>query len=246
MMVTGDYHHTALAVARGVGMISVDKRVVIIQSKTEFINRPVSKPLTQMPSALKSPRPASHTLHGPRRAVSFRFHQQPEGDQPTDGQLRFQLDNGDVFEDGDALRAFTSIAQGQAQCCVSGPAFEHMLQHEDLSVVETVMRNVVVFARMRSHQKGQVMDLLGARGLHQVFNGQQLIIPVSCNLPGHASCKKLELLMLSRTSIHFAEQQATCRCCRFLIGCHAAVSCLILLHFWRWTLSTHVHLHASV
>lgn len=110
-MVTGDYHHTALAVARGVGMISMEARVVIIQSKTEFTSRPVSKGVTQMPSALKSPRPASHTLHGSRRAVSFRFQQEPEVEQPNDGQLRFQLDNGDAFENGDALRAFTSIAQ---------------------------------------------------------------------------------------------------------------------------------------
>ncbi len=69
--------------------------------------------------------------------------------------------------------------QGQAQCCVTGPAFQHMLQQDDLSVVETVMRNVVVFARMRSHQKGQVMDLLGERGLHQVFKGQPRHVPVS-------------------------------------------------------------------
>ena len=69
--------------------------------------------------------------------------------------------------------------QGQALCCVTGPAFEHMLQQSDLSVLETVMRNVVVFARMRSHQKGQVMDLLGQRGLHQMFKGQQRHVPVS-------------------------------------------------------------------
>jgi magnesium-transporting ATPase (P-type) len=69
--------------------------------------------------------------------------------------------------------------QGQAQCCVTGPAFQHMLQQDDLSVVETVMSNVVVFARMRSHQKGQVMDLLGERGLHQTFKGQSRRVPVS-------------------------------------------------------------------
>ena len=54
-----------------------------------------------------------------------------------------------------------------------------MLHLEDLSVLETVMRNAVVFTRMCSHQKGQVMDLLGGRGLHQVLNGQQRKIPVS-------------------------------------------------------------------
>ena len=62
---------------------------------------------------------------------------------------------------------------------MTGPAFEYMLQQEDLSVLETVLRNVVVFARMRSRQKGQVMDLLGTRGLHQWYKGQQRTIPVS-------------------------------------------------------------------
>lgn len=69
--------------------------------------------------------------------------------------------------------------QGQAQCCVTGPAFEQLLQQEDLSLVETVMRNVTVFARMRPHQKGQVMDLLGSRGLHQMHRGHPRTIPVS-------------------------------------------------------------------
>ena len=66
---------------------------------------------------------------------------------------------------------------------MTGPAFEYMLQQEDLSVVETVMRNVTVFARMRPGQKGQVMDLLGTRGLHQMHKGQQRTIPVSLLSP---------------------------------------------------------------
>ena len=72
----------------------------------------------------------------------------------------------------------TSGMQGEVQCCVTGPALERMLQLPDLSVVETVMRNVVVFARMKSHQKGQVMNLLGSRGIHQSFKGQQRHIQV--------------------------------------------------------------------
>lgn len=69
--------------------------------------------------------------------------------------------------------------QGEAQCCVTGAAFEHMLQLGDQSLLDTVMRNVVVFSRMKSHQKGQVMDLLGSRGLHQVIDGQQQHLAVS-------------------------------------------------------------------
>ena len=69
--------------------------------------------------------------------------------------------------------------QGSVQCCVTGPAFQHMLQLADASVLETVMANVSVFARMRSQQKGQVMDLLGSRGLHHNLDGLQRHIPVS-------------------------------------------------------------------
>ena len=72
--------------------------------------------------------------------------------------------------------------QGEAQCCVTGAAFEHMLQLGTPSLLETVMRNVVVFSRMKAHQKGEVMDLLGSKGLYRVINGQQLHIAVS--LPG--------------------------------------------------------------
>ena len=72
------------------------------------------------------------------------------------------------------------VVQGQVQCCVTGPAFEHLLQLGDLSLLETVMRNVVVFSRMKPHQKGQVMDLLGTRGLHHSSLGQQQYLPVRC------------------------------------------------------------------
>ena len=70
------------------------------------------------------------------------------------------------------------MAQGQAQCCVTGLAFEHMLHLGDLALLETVMRNVVVFSRMKPHQKGQVMDLLGTRGLHKLVEGRQQHFPV--------------------------------------------------------------------
>lgn len=103
-MVTGDYHHTALAVAKGVGMIPIELPLVIIQSQTEF--RIARSSSVAMPSALKSPKGSTAPA---RRRLSFRIKEQPE--QPQEGQLRFQLDNGDAFQGGDALKAFTSIAQ---------------------------------------------------------------------------------------------------------------------------------------
>lgn len=78
-----------------------------------------------------------------------------------------------------AAEALNGLAEGQLQCALTGDAFKHMLRQCDLSVLETVMRNTVVFARMKPHQKGQVMDLLGSRGLHQVNHGQWCHIQVS-------------------------------------------------------------------
>lgn len=94
-----------------------------------------------------------------------------------DGQ-RFFLGTGDIRQDNEATKAVTSIAEGQAQCAVTGPAFEHLLQQEDLGVLQAVLQNAVVFARMRPHQKAQVMSLLGAAGLHQILHGRHRHIPV--------------------------------------------------------------------
>ena len=67
----------------------------------------------------------------------------------------------------DPCDALTAMAEGTMQCAVTGEAFEMMLQLKEASLLETVMRNAVVFSRMQPHQKGQVMDLLGVRGIQQ-------------------------------------------------------------------------------
>ncbi len=108
MMVTGDYHHTAIAVARGAGMIPGDSRVVIIQSQTEI--RPSCRHPGCMHSALKCNKSASNTPLTAKRAVSFHISKASEQKRTCEG-LKFLLDNGDAFEDGDALSALTSIAQ---------------------------------------------------------------------------------------------------------------------------------------
>lgn len=64
------------------------------------------------------------------------------------------------------------------KCCMTGPAFEVLLQ-ADAAVVHAVLASVAVFARMRGQQKGQVMDLLGRRGLHLTLDGEQRHISVS-------------------------------------------------------------------
>ena len=68
------------------------------------------------------------------------------------------------------------------QCAVTGDAFELLLQLREASLLETVLRNAVVFSRMQPHQKGQVMDLLGSRGVHQPNVGDTRHIQVGLQL----------------------------------------------------------------
>ena len=74
-----------------------------------------------------------------------------------------------------------------------------MLQLSDQSLLETVMSNVVVFSRMKPYQKGQVMDLLGTRGLHRIVAGQQQHLPVSHHVEhphiASASSKTIDSLL---------------------------------------------------
>ncbi len=75
--------------------------------------------------------------------------------------------------------------QGAMQCCITGPAFEYLLQQPNQALVQAVMLNSVAFTRMRSHQKGQLMDLLGRKGLHHMFNGQRQHILVRIFMTDH-------------------------------------------------------------
>ncbi len=54
---------------------------------------------------------------------------------------------------------------------LSGDAFHLLLQLPDESALSAVLHSVVLFARMKPHQKGQVMDLLGTKGLHLLHAG---------------------------------------------------------------------------
>ena len=96
---------------------------------------------------------------------------------PLEG-LRVLATGQETLQASEALHA---LAEGQLQCAVTGEALEHLLQQHDLSVLETVMRNALVFSRMKPHQKGQVMDLLGMSGIHQMFQGHARYIPVGAS-----------------------------------------------------------------
>ena len=97
MMITGDYQHTAIAVARGVGMIAMDSQVVIVDTKSERAAS-ASVPVAQHTAPLT--KPGSALQHPGERTASISCQ-----------QLMFTLDRGGVCEEAEPHTAMTSIAQ---------------------------------------------------------------------------------------------------------------------------------------
>ncbi len=123
---------------------------------------------TRSESALVSWKHAA--LPGVAEASGAAFQPPTAACQPSLTGLSFALSTtGEACQPHAAL---TALTEGKLQCAVTGSAFQHLLQHGDLSVLDVVLRNAAVFARMQPHQKGQVVDLLSFRGLHHSFGGQ--------------------------------------------------------------------------
>ncbi len=273
MMITGDYHHTAIAVARDVGIVKPQGMVIVIDTATS--SQPILDPPLLTPhDSLQPPLQIPHTLGGTLPSADWhRFlsiQQLPGAVQQADDRHSRNDDQSQdqqhvaltadpviktrhvswdhVLEDNtgmsqgkqavlpqssaavktnhvskllqfpalakaksglalsetpqpvppesrrlpwegltfvaaglgnlNASQALAALAAGQMQCAVTGDALESLLQQRDLSSLETVMSNAVVFSRMQPHQKGQVMDLLSTRGMHQLFDGQPRFIQV--------------------------------------------------------------------
>ena len=219
MMITGDYHHTAIAVARDVGMFKPGVQVAVVDSNQQLQSE--ESPVTSSQTAHGGASPAcsphvsftqphdkgadSHrkALQGQKQALTqvagsplARTGKQVSwvpalGDDNDDNQQKQHTEkqhhsapdsHGPLMEGFrlsvagqehvDAAQVLAALAEGQMQCAVTGDALEALLQHHDMSMLETVMHSVVVFSRMQPHQKGQVMDLLGMTGVHQLFHGQ--------------------------------------------------------------------------
>ena len=96
----------------------------------------------------------------------------PTPPDPPSAPLRLKFLDASTGLEMVQAQAVLALAEDRMQCAVTGDSFDKLLQQSDVSVVELVMRNAVVFARMKPHQKGQVMDLLGRRGLYQMFQGR--------------------------------------------------------------------------
>lgn len=212
-MVTGDYHHTALGVAKQTGMVQPETEVIIIDACKPVLTRAeatqaqvAEEPLISQIGLTASPElsreaslpTVSRDLLKPVTTLSTRTSdlssvrarlvnlERIPGEQAAAG-LRFVF--GENNQQLDQSQALTSLAEGRAQCAVTGAAFELLLQQQDLSTLEVVMRSVSVFARMQPHQKGQVMDLVTRRGIHQMASSGSRYIPVSDSISIQIACK---------------------------------------------------------
>ena len=86
-----------------------------------------------------------HPFHGPiQKSHPLLLHSASGG--PLRG-LTFTPGGGRYRMD--PREAFTAMSEGLVQCAVTGDAFEYLLQLQDASLLEAVMRNAVIFSRMK-------------------------------------------------------------------------------------------------
>ena len=119
----------------------------------------------------------------------------------------------------DPHEALTAMSEGCMQCAVTGHALEYLLQLPDVSLLETVLRNAVVFSRM------QVRSLFAL-----CYEGQ--VSTASCcpfaDIPGkHCNCREaLECSICLPACLFVCACLYTCLCLRN----KAVVSCCHVCH----------------
>ena len=207
-MITGDYHHTALSVAKQTGMLPAAGDIIIVdtckqghlQTQQSLTKQAAVLPSSSHPAAAAPPVTPQFS---PQSSQCIAERDLPEitrllSSRTSDLQsLRARLVNLERVADETSSRAglsfasshnnqemeqtqaLTALAEGRAQCAVTGSAFQSLLQQQDLHLLEVVLRSAVVFARMQPHQKGQVMDLMTVRGIHLQTDGASQYVPVS-------------------------------------------------------------------
>lgn len=183
MMCTGDFHHTAIAVAKQVGMVTASSDVMIIDTRRQrqllaqqsqacqaadvpsTSHAAVAPPSTPELSPQSSQRLSERDFPAISRLLStctsddesLRAHlmdleRVTNQDSSTAGLRFVSSESNQELEQSEALAA---LAEGRAQCAVTGSAFASLLQLQDLSLLEVVVRNAIVFARMQPFQKGE-------------------------------------------------------------------------------------------
>ena len=227
-MITGDYHHTALAVAKQAGMVRPDSEIVIVdipkhihsqQSRVGMAAAGASLRLRAAPPTpelMTSARASGDSLPDLPCLISARSSdlqslrarlanlERLQAEESRFAGLRFV--DGEHNQELDASDALASLAEGRAQCAVTGPAFKVLLQQQGLSVsLQVIMQSAVVFARMQPHQKGEAMDLITSQGIHQLTASGSHYIAVTPAVLSGMRCMQSPPL----ASIYFWQSHST-------------------------------------
>lgn len=83
---------------------------------------------------------------------------------PALADVKCTLGSGASIRPVKISEAMTVMAEG-GLCIMTGPVFQHLLQHAEPAELELILRSTLVCARMRSHQKPQLVQLLGSAGV---------------------------------------------------------------------------------
>ena len=163
-----------------------------LPSTSAALHSPRRLPSTTAPNSPWPPSPTCVALHSPQPLPSTSASPSSPSDSTTQVQsaaepipstsystdpsvdtssLSFILRVGGQGTRLTPHQAWTALAEGQTQCVVTGLAFQHLLEQSDSARLETVLRSVVVFARMQPHQKGQAVLLLTSQGLTHPYQG---------------------------------------------------------------------------
>ena len=136
-------------------------------------------------------------LAAPTTDDSFNLNQASSSDKAHDrcsihDALSFVLAEEGQLMPLNKSSAMTLIAEGH-QCMITGPVFEYLVQRAEPVFLETVLRNVAVCARMRSHQKAQLVQLLGTHGLAYSSTRRFKVIAELLSLSVQACCVQIAL-----------------------------------------------------
>ena len=109
---------------------------------------------------------ANSQLLAQTNADNLAHLQQPTSAEPDPNQdeLSFIMAEDGKLAPLSRREAFAMIATGH-QCIITGSVFDYLVHQADPSLLEAVLHNVAVCARMKAHQKAQLVNLLSDQGL---------------------------------------------------------------------------------
>ena len=175
----------------------------------------------------RSTEPFTHSQLSAQTSVDDLAHlQQPASAEPDLGhdELTFFIADEAKLVMLSRREAFAMIATGH-QCVITGSVFDYLLHEADPTLLETVLHNVAVCARMKAQQKAQLVNLLSEQGMTvsstRKFKVQQALPTLSAVIHpakewvSGCTCHEVALLCWVKTCQQYWEacRQPNCVAC---------------------------------